>query len=377
VTFPDEIHHLPLEATPADVAVPPLPAPPAFGFHDRSWSQDEWFTLLKALIESGVGTWKDVTALVLGHLNPSQVGTSLASSDGFKRRYGKGNTMRIVMDWVYNQSGKCADCGSRLELQADHMNGREQYEDPLDADFIENMTLRCRRCNVIRRPSHEFGGLTYLTAEAALMWILLVIRPRTFQDYVRMCRLYGMTMSDIRMQEAWAMAHWLSKSEPPTYGIEDDANGIYDLVLWPDSAVTRVGVGETLQDGATRLYVGVPGTATFGFFTQQEDGRLKFHEQSMEFIPFSTYNLGSREPQALCIRYTPPDRENSQPQALQPLSPRGTTILCHAIRGADQKFHLVSADAPTISLAVLEKAPPYGRLLRSNTAPDLCKLAVF
>jgi hypothetical protein len=31
-------------------------------------------------------------------INPSQVGTSLASSKGFKRKYGKGNTMKIVME---------------------------------------------------------------------------------------------------------------------------------------------------------------------------------------------------------------------------------------------------------------------------------------
>jgi len=139
--------NLPEEATPQDVALLPVPAVPAFGLHDRSWTDEQWADLLRELIASGIANWKDVTALVLGHLNPSQVGTSLASSAGFKRRYGKGNTMRIVMEWVYQQDGRCADCGSRLELQADHMQGREGFEDPLDADFIENMMLRCRRCN--------------------------------------------------------------------------------------------------------------------------------------------------------------------------------------------------------------------------------------
>jgi hypothetical protein len=162
----------PDEATPAEVSTPAIPAP-GFGFQDRGWSERQWLRLLQTLTESGIVGWKEVTALVLGHLNPSQVGTSLASSKGFKRRYGKGNTMKLVMEWVYQQTGRCADCGTRLELQADHLTGRERYADPLDADFIENMTLRCRRCNVVRRPSHEFGGLTFLTAEAALMWILL------------------------------------------------------------------------------------------------------------------------------------------------------------------------------------------------------------
>jgi hypothetical protein len=162
---PEEVEqHFPDEATPAEAPEPAIPVP-QFGLHDSTWSEEQWLSLLETLVQSGVGTWKDITALVLGHLNPSQVGTSLASSDGFKRRYGKGNTMKIVMEWIYQQTGRCADCGSRLELQADHIKGRESYDDPLDADFIENMILRCRRCNVVRRPSHEFGGIT-------------VVRPR-------------------------------------------------------------------------------------------------------------------------------------------------------------------------------------------------------
>src|SRR5947209_6778591 len=141
---PDEAdQHFPDEATPREV--PEQAIPTEYGLDDRTWSEEQWQGLLETLIESGVASWKDVTALVLGHLNPSQVGTSLASSVGFKRRYGKGNTMRIVMDWVYAQNGKCADCGSRLELQADHIRGREEFADKLDADYIENMMLRCRR----------------------------------------------------------------------------------------------------------------------------------------------------------------------------------------------------------------------------------------
>jgi hypothetical protein len=75
------------------------------------------------------------------------------------------------------------------------------------------MTLRCRRHNVIRRKSHKKGGLTYLTAEAALMWILFTKRPNTYQEFEKMCRHYGMTMANIRFQEAWAMAHWLAKEQ--------------------------------------------------------------------------------------------------------------------------------------------------------------------
>ncbi len=356
--------HPPGEATPSEAPGQTI-QPPQLGLHDRNWSEEQWQDLLKKLIETGVGGWKEVTALVLGHLNPSQVGTSLASSRGFKRKYGKGNTMKIVMRWVYQQTGRCADCGSRFELQADHAQGRESFEDPLDADFIENMILRCRRCNVIRRPSHEFGGLTYLTTEAALMWIMLVIRPRTLADFIRMCRLYGMTMSDIRMQEAWAMAHWLARAEPPAYGIENDGASQYDLVLWPDSAITRVDVQHRIPRVAKRIYSTVPGSAFLGFVTVGSNRRLKFHELPVALVPFSTYDLGGRPPQSLCVRYTPPNRKKKRPQRITALPPREATLLCHAVRLPNQGFRLVSANQSEWQ-DMSAGAPPHGRLFRTK-----------
>jgi hypothetical protein len=96
-----------------------------------------------------------------------------------------------------------------LELQADHVVPREKIGEA--ADRLENMTLRCRRCNVIRRPSHKKGGLTHLTAEAALMWILFTKKPATYQEFEKLCRSYGLTMANIRFEEAWAMAKWLQR----------------------------------------------------------------------------------------------------------------------------------------------------------------------
>lgn len=177
--------------------------PPA----DHDWTSDDWQQLLHWLIESGILTYKDVTALVLGHLNPPQVGTSIASKKTFQAHFPPRKTWQAVRGWFYQQRGICEDCGARLELQADHVETRQDYGD--QADRLDNMLLRCRRCNVVRRPSHTQGGLTFLTAEAALMWILLIKRPRTYQEFEGMCRDYGMTMANIRFQEAWAMAHWL------------------------------------------------------------------------------------------------------------------------------------------------------------------------
>ncbi len=331
--------HRPDEAMPQEATIYVAPET-GFGLHDSAWSEDQWQDLIISLVKNGMVRWQELGALILGHLNPSQTGTSLASSDGFKRRYGKGNTMRIVMDWAYAQTGRCEDCGSRLELQAGHVEGRELFDDPLDADYIENMTLRCRRCNVVRRPSHELGGKTFLTAESALMWILLVIKPRTFTDFVRLCRIYGMTMADIRMQEAWAMAHWLSRNEPPLYGIEDDENSFYDLLQWPTGAITRIDMGTMVPDDTERLYQNVCGDHSFAFLAIGEDGRKRLFSYPMNWIAFSTYDLGEMPPYALAVRYTSPDRRNRGAQRITPLPPANIEIVSHAVIAPNERLML-------------------------------------
>lgn len=176
---------------------------------DSEWAEEHWMALIRWFLDSKLLTPKELAALMLGHLNPSQVGTSIASKKTFQAHYPPRKTMVAVMTWHFGQTGKCKDCGTRLELQADHVIPREELGDK--ADHLDNMVLRCRRCNVIRRPSHKQGGKTYLTAEAALMWILFVKRPATYQQFETLCRSYGMTMANIRFQEAWAMARWLNR----------------------------------------------------------------------------------------------------------------------------------------------------------------------
>lgn len=176
---------------------------------DSEWSDLNWKALIDWFAKSGILSYKEIAALILGHLNPSQVGTSIASKPTFQSHFPPKKCWAAVRDWHFAQTGKCRDCGTRLELQADHITPRENLGD--EADRLENMTLRCRRCNVIRRPSHTQGGLTFLTAEAGLMWILFTKRPSTYQKYKELCRTYGMTMADIRFQESWAMARWLER----------------------------------------------------------------------------------------------------------------------------------------------------------------------
>lgn len=176
---------------------------------DSDWTEEDWNALLTMLKEAGIVTEREVTSLVLGHLNPSQVGTSVASKQSFQNRFPPRQTWKAVRAWHFEQSGLCADCGTRLELQADDVTPKEEIGE--EADRLENMTLRCRRCNVVRRPSHKFGGKTLLTSEAALMWLLFTKRPKTYQEYEMLCRDYGLTMANIRFQEAWAMARWLER----------------------------------------------------------------------------------------------------------------------------------------------------------------------
>jgi len=176
---------------------------------DREWNEDDWKKLLEHLIKNNLVNYKEIASLVLGHLNPSQVGTSIASKKTFQQIFPKRKTWEAVRKWHFEQTGKCIDCGTRLELQADHKIPREELGDK--ADTLDNMTLRCRRCNVIRRPSHKLGGKTFLTAEAALMWILFTKKPSTYQEFEKLCRKYGLTMANIRFEEAWAMAKWLAK----------------------------------------------------------------------------------------------------------------------------------------------------------------------
>jgi len=123
---------------------------------DAEWSHTDWKSLIDWFVSSGILNYKEIGSLMLGHLNPSQVGTSIASKTTFQGRFPPRKVWQAVRQWHFEQSGRCLDCGTRLELQADHIVPREQLGD--EADRLENMTLRCRRCNVIRRPSHKLGG---------------------------------------------------------------------------------------------------------------------------------------------------------------------------------------------------------------------------
>jgi len=191
-----------------------------FPENDSDWSEDNWQEFIEYMVQIGIITHKEVASAVLSTLNPPQVGTGVASKKSFQAHYPPRKTMQAVFTWFYDQAGKCEDCGTRMELQADHIDPRENYKNPDDADTLDNLELRCRRCNVIKRPSHKKGGLTFLTAAAALMWILFTKQPKSYKEYHDLCREYGLTMANIRFQEAWAIAIWLNKDGK--YEIEEE-----------------------------------------------------------------------------------------------------------------------------------------------------------
>ena len=157
-----------------------------------------------------MGRGRRVSAL---KLNTPQVGTSMTNAR-FQRNHGKGKTCQRC-GLLNKQQGVC-DCGTRLELQVDHIRPKQDFiekgEDPVDADYTGNITLRCRRCNVIRRPSHTQGGLTHQTAASALMWLLLTNRPKSTK-ILRKCVGLWTNHGEYKVQEAWAVAHWLAESD--------------------------------------------------------------------------------------------------------------------------------------------------------------------
>ena len=90
----------------------------------NAWGEQEWIDLLQDLVSDGLVSYSEIASLVLGHLNPSQVGTSIASKKTFQALFPPRKCWEAVRSWHFREIGKCADCGTRLELQEDHVNIR-------------------------------------------------------------------------------------------------------------------------------------------------------------------------------------------------------------------------------------------------------------
>jgi len=305
-------------------------------FPDQKWGEDEWLNMINTLRDKGFFRWEEVALLILESLNPPQVGTAQASSDGFKENYGKGNTMRVVMDWLYNQQGRCEESGTRLALQVDHKEPKQYFDNPNEADTVENLQLLSRRENVIRRESHVFGGQTHLPAAGALMWILLEYEPRTLADYIKLCRLYGMTMANIRMQEGWGMGHWLAKDPAYTYEMEGDKtyelNKKSDILLWNDNGITRRWSSDEVDGNFDVIAEDIAHTDFVYFLAvRSKEGsdqfRVETYRKKVKDIHFSHYFENDSE--ALAVNYSPPDRSAKPPEPAEfpPQPPREMHLL--------------------------------------------------
>lgn len=184
-------------------------------FSRPDWSEQDWADFVQRLVTDEIVTWNEVAMAVCGELNPPQVGTAIASNASFQAKFPPRQTMRNVMEWFYAQSGRCTSCGTRLFLEADHIKSKQAFREEGasadEADTLDNLQLLCKRCNVIKRPSHDFGGISFAPAQAVLIWVLLTERPPTREDFYRRCRAHGLTMANIRFDEAWAFAEWLKR----------------------------------------------------------------------------------------------------------------------------------------------------------------------
>jgi 5-methylcytosine-specific restriction endonuclease McrA len=184
-------------------------------FSRPDWSEEDWANFVQRLVADEIVTWNEIAMAVCGELNPPQVGTAIASNASFQAKFPPRETMRNVMEWFYAQPGKCASCGTRLFLEADHMKSKQEFReegrDETEADTLDNLQLLCKRCNVIKRPSHDLGGISFAPAQSVLIWILLTERPATKEEFYKRCRAHGLTMANIRFDEAWAFAEWLKR----------------------------------------------------------------------------------------------------------------------------------------------------------------------
>lgn len=184
-------------------------------FSSPDWNEEEWYTFVNGMVSRNLVSWKEVAMAVCGELNPPQVGTAIASNASFQAKFPPRETMRNVMAWFYAQSGRCVSCGTRLFLEADHVRPKQAFleagEDVAEADRLENLQLLCKRCNVIKRPSHALGGISFAPAQSVLIWIILHHMPATRDEFYKLCREYGLTMANIRFDEAWAFVEWLKK----------------------------------------------------------------------------------------------------------------------------------------------------------------------
>ena len=97
--------------------------------------------------------------------------------------------------------------------EANFISRRELIENKSEraTNAIQTNSTAVSRLSSCFKQNNYFYRKTFLTAEAALMWILFTKKPSTYQEFAQLCREYGLTMASVRFEEAWAMAKWLER----------------------------------------------------------------------------------------------------------------------------------------------------------------------
>jgi hypothetical protein len=143
-------------------------------------------------------------------------------------------------------------------------------------------------------------------------------------------------MADIRMQEGWAMAHWLQHADSFHYDL-DAPDRACSIVLWPDNAITRA--WPTDEIGPTQvLYTDKLPSEDFCFIAAEhiEDDlfTVNAYRMPVEDLPFCHYFKESDQPpQALAITYSAPKRDGEEADGpvIGPLPPRRMFLIAHAV----------------------------------------------
>lgn len=167
-------------------------------------SEEEAQVLLTELISTGIVTWRHVVQKVLQSLQPPQTATHVPQLAGIRERYPPRHRWAPARLWMYAQYGPC-NCGAGLNMTHDHVLPRDLLLDK--ADLLENLRFLCYRCNQSRHWMH--GGKLELGTAAAAIYLLFRYRPRTLKRLTELGRDLGLTQSDQRFEETWALAVYL------------------------------------------------------------------------------------------------------------------------------------------------------------------------
>lgn len=163
--------------------------------------------LVEGLIEAGVITWSDIAEEILQAMQPPQTATHVPQLDGIRELYESRQRWAPSRRWMYAQYGRCGECGALLSMTHDHVLSRDLLGSK--ADYLENLRFLCRRCNQARH--WEKGNILAWGTAAAVQYLLHTESPSTVKELEELGKELGLTQSNQRYEEAWALAVFLSR----------------------------------------------------------------------------------------------------------------------------------------------------------------------